>query len=122
MRFGLLDSTIGRSPADPSIDIACSIASAAHEEVILVEGYERVSEGSSKAPHPLMRVHRLHGGQRALSDARYLSLVLGSCDESLIVLTRGDRTSVPSEFCADLSESRKVPVLLLEPVHSCALR
>ncbi len=108
---------IATRPNDPAIDVANAIAATAQEELILVEAFEPPAfAGSGGAPIERgMPTKRISGDGRLLSDMRHLSARLGSCTESLIVMTRTDLAVVSDDPGMLLAKSRCVPVLVLEP-------
>jgi hypothetical protein len=108
---------IARSPDDPSIAVAIRVAAAAQEKVILVTGFDEALEAPLKDETGAV-IEQIRGSEKALYDVQYVSELLGNRTESLIILMRSDGAAIPGDYCADLAERRKAPVLLLEPMNS----
>jgi hypothetical protein len=107
---------IAGAPDDPAIETATAIATAMQQEMILFEAYEGMSSAARVTAINDRSVPQISAAAaRSMSDARHLSELIGDRNESIIVLTRecfytaGDRTGM------HIAESRRVPVLLLEP-------
>ena len=99
---------IATTPDDPAIDVASAIAIAAHEDLILVEAFETGHGTPSESV--AIPTQTIGGDGRLLSDIRHLSARLGSCNESLVVVTH------PTDnFGMLVAKARGVPVLMLEP-------
>lgn len=105
---------IARSPDDPSIAVAIRVAAAAQEKVILLTGFDEAPEAPLKDETGAL-IEQIRGSEKALTDVHYVSELLGNRSESLIILMRTDGAPTQGDFCADLAERRKAPVLLLEP-------
>jgi len=108
---------IATMPNDPAIEVASSIAAAAQEELILIEAFEPAALTGPATPveSAITPTLRIRGDGRSLSDMRHLSARLGSCNESLIVVTRTDLAAAAGNLGMLIAKARCVPVLVLEP-------
>jgi len=106
---------IAGAPNDTAIEVGSAIATAAQEEMIVVEAYERMTSTARVAVmNGRSLMQRIPATGVSLADVRHLSKLIGILNESLIVFTRegfyvdGGLTGI------DIAESRRVPVLILE--------
>jgi hypothetical protein len=106
---------IATKPDDPSIAVASAIASAAQEELVVVELFKPAGEGTARAPQlvagmPVRRIVAVAGsGPANLSE---IASVLHRVNERLVVMTRNHGHS-PSV----VASMRHVPVLIVEPAE-----
>jgi hypothetical protein len=85
---------VAGAPDDPGIAVASAIATAAHEELIVIDAGRR-------EPVELL--------------TERLSALAASRGESLIVITRQGPAMAAEDIGIALAEARRVPVLILEP-------
>lgn len=108
---------IAGAPDDPGMQVASAIAAAAHEELIVIDAHQASQTGSG--PAAIIETARpsrsIHEGGGLLTDMRNLAALLENRDESLIVLTREGFPTATDNIGMLIAESRRVPVLILEP-------
>jgi hypothetical protein len=105
---------IADEPNDPSIEAARVVATAAKEDLTIIELFK--AAGKIRDPeihlHADSRADQLPDAQRSLADASAIAYALGPLHERLLVMTRRDN-SVPLL----LASMRQVPVLIIEPAE-----
>lgn len=107
---------VAGAPDDPAIETGSAIANAAQEEMILVEAYEGMSGAACAAAiNGRLVIQRIPATRRSLADVRHISELIGDRNESLIVFAREGFYAAGDLTGMDIAESRRVPVLILEP-------
>jgi hypothetical protein len=109
---------IATSPDDPSILAAAAIALAANEELVVLETFADANHDPSRIEAlPDIKVERISAGKALLADPGALTYALRQLEERLIVMTRDAGNE---QRAATIAATRRVSVLLIEPVAAMA--
>jgi hypothetical protein len=103
---------IASAPDDPSIEAARVIATAAKEELVIVEGFKPTDKdhASARDAPTGIRIRRVPVTDVRLRSALAIGSVLGQVHERLVVMTRSDECQPLS-----IASLRQVPILIVEP-------
>jgi hypothetical protein len=105
---------IATEPDDLSIEIAKAVASAAKEELVVIESFESAVSSHTPAKYSASRIHvrRIVAAEHELANTSNIGSALGQVRERLIVITRSDDYSPLA-----IATMRHVPILIVEPVR-----
>ena len=112
---------IAASPGDPCIHTAAAIASAAKEELVIIEadgGDADDARVRKLAADTGLAIKHVAASRRGLTDPAACALALGRIQERLIVMTRG---AFADAAASAIGAARRVPVLVLEPGATVAM-
>ena len=111
---------IAASPGDPAIRAAAAIASAAKEELVIIEADGRDADDPwirKRADDTGLAIRRIAAANIGRADPAAWARAFRQIQERLIVITRG---AFADEAASAIAAERRVPVLVVEPERTAA--